>query len=959
MALVPKIDPNKIFASNAPTQDKPAAFDNYEKGMDETRKNLGRPTIPQLNYLHQTADQKILWIHQNGGGLPYDASIEYAEKSVTLKDGELKQLVDGAWVEVKPKALPATAITTASSQNQQQINDFGGAKWYAKVGGYELGATVKLANGDTVQSTKSANTANPNVDMIGWKKSTVDADALKQYATLALATSDIANIAVNQNIFVSEAANGGYWYKDTAGATSLTKSPYDPLEQAKIFANANPLFKPTTLTTAVDVLTLPEGRHKIEGLVLGKSLINMPDAPFKMGYIDVGITGTSTIYKVVRFTPYGKDTSFYQNSSYEDMTWTGWKKFSSLDDAQAIFATKTEITNGVSASLDNITQSAFFGMQFTAPELAGTKLYTDGTYVGFNSATTAAASFNAIKARVFNADAGNVEYRIYTGAALSSGVNGYGVATGKIANFTYSGVCKSFPKSDTGSAQKIVLDKVITLPATTPFVIVFKNVNLATFGIAAHAAVSGNLDSRSFNLSAVNADWAGLTQIGNASVSKAYVQTGVQLLVDMPSDSTGTVPVYTPTLVMPPKIYVLANLQAHIYPEHLLPEPSDLYLHDVTCLRGKQTTRGWEYDVPTSQAAGNIALNWTLADRQTGATLNTATTTLVVADQTKSGNKNVLVIGDSYVNAGTITQRLLDISATDALKTTLIGTRGAGTNKHEGRGGWKVSDYATVGRTYYQFTVSGITTVPAINSTVYTYGGGTFIVQETAISVGSGTITCSFSSGTAPTNGSTSTLTKRSGAGDATIAFSNVQSLSGNPFWFSGAINFEQYLSTNSLATPDIVLIQLGVNDCFGSTTDTDVESIAATAFAQIDTLITSIKASNAAVKIGIVSPPTYANQDGFGYDYGCGQTTWRAKRNIVTWNKKLYAYFAGKEAQNVYVVAAGLNVDTENNFPTITQAINSQNANTITVQKGGVHPDASGYKQIGDAMFAFMKVVS
>lgn len=98
MPLVPKIDPNKIFASNAPSQDKPAAFDNYEKGLDETRKNLGRPTIKQLNYLHQTADQKILWIHQNGGGLPYDPLIEYAENAVTLKDGELQKKQGVGWV---------------------------------------------------------------------------------------------------------------------------------------------------------------------------------------------------------------------------------------------------------------------------------------------------------------------------------------------------------------------------------------------------------------------------------------------------------------------------------------------------------------------------------------------------------------------------------------------------------------------------------------------------------------------------------------------------------------------------------------------------------------------------------------------------------------------------------------------------------------------------------------------
>lgn len=65
----------------------------------------------------------------------------------------------------------------------------------------------------------------------------ISTDASKQYATLALANAAISNINLNQNVFVSEAANGGYWYKATAGATSLTKSPYDPLAQAKQYAD--------------------------------------------------------------------------------------------------------------------------------------------------------------------------------------------------------------------------------------------------------------------------------------------------------------------------------------------------------------------------------------------------------------------------------------------------------------------------------------------------------------------------------------------------------------------------------------------------------------------------------------------------------------------------------------------------------------------------------------------------
>lgn len=64
--------------------------------------------------------------------------------------------------------LTASKISSDGGQTQQVINDFGGAKWYAKVGGYELVATVKLDNGDIVKSTIPNNTNDPNVDMTGW-----------------------------------------------------------------------------------------------------------------------------------------------------------------------------------------------------------------------------------------------------------------------------------------------------------------------------------------------------------------------------------------------------------------------------------------------------------------------------------------------------------------------------------------------------------------------------------------------------------------------------------------------------------------------------------------------------------------------------------------------------------------------------------------------------------------------
>ena len=90
------------------------------------------------------------------GGLPENSSADYNYLMQRLA----QIAVDKGW--------DASFVTTASSQNQQQINDFGGAKWYAKVGGYDLGATVKLDNGDTVKSTAYINTINPNIDMTGW-----------------------------------------------------------------------------------------------------------------------------------------------------------------------------------------------------------------------------------------------------------------------------------------------------------------------------------------------------------------------------------------------------------------------------------------------------------------------------------------------------------------------------------------------------------------------------------------------------------------------------------------------------------------------------------------------------------------------------------------------------------------------------------------------------------------------
>lgn len=89
------------------------------------------------------------------------------------------------------------------------------------------------------------------------------------YATLALATTASTGLPTNTVVEVTNdtttANNGLYLWN----GTTLTKSNYDPLTQAKDYADANPLFKPATLTASNNLNDV-----RAEGLY--KPTVNVP-----------------------------------------------------------------------------------------------------------------------------------------------------------------------------------------------------------------------------------------------------------------------------------------------------------------------------------------------------------------------------------------------------------------------------------------------------------------------------------------------------------------------------------------------------------------------------------------------------------------------------------------------------------------------------------------------------------
>ena len=449
-----------------------------------------------------------------------------------------------------------------------------------------------------------------------------------------------------------------------------------------------------------------------------------------------------------------------------------------------------------------------------------------------------------------------------------------------------------------------------------------------------------------------------LFQLEIGATATTYEQYQYEMSLDSGVPIAVTATITPPILVMPPYIFGVQSRECNVYIDNLHVGDSSVFNHDVTntIVNGGQQRERWTWTPTGAQTTGTLTVS--AYDKTTGAALVSATTNQRAAASTAgSGTTKVInTIGDSLINAATITQTVIDIAATDVMGVSFIGTRGTAPNKHEGRGGWSINDYSTVGRTFYSFTVSGVVTSPLINSTEYTNNGSTFRVQELALVAGSGTIICERTAGTNAPSAS-GTLTKSSGTGDATISFSASGTVSGNPFWIGGALNYPQYLTNNSLATPDWVVIHLGINDAFGYTTDATVVAAAIAAFVNLDLLITSIKAAGAGVKVALMIPTPPASQDGFAASYGTGQTAWRNKRNIMLWAKELITKYTGQEASRIYLVPSNTALDVVNGYPLLTAApVNSRSSITVQRQSNGVHPDTSGYQQIGDALWAFLK---
>lgn len=158
------------------------------------------------------------------------------------------------------------------------------------------------------------------------------------------------------------------------------------------------------------------------------------------------------------------------------------------------------------------------------------------------------------------------------------------------------------------------------------------------------------------------------------------------------------------------------------------------------------------------------------------------------------------------------------------------------------------------------------------------------------------------------------------------------------------ALDVAHYLATTAEAhSPDYVTFLLGINDCFhtnpddSQAIDTKIEAM----FRQADVLLAAFRqaAPKAALGVCLTTPPN-ARESGFEANYKGKYHRWGWKRIQHRLVQRQLEYFAGREKDGIFIIPTELNLDPQAGYP----------------ENNGVHPNATGYQQIGATLFAWLK---
>lgn len=130
-------------------------------------------------------------------------------------------------------------------------------------------------------------------------------------------------------------------------------------------------------------------------------------------------------------------------------------------------------------------------------------------------------------------------------------------------------------------------------------------------------------------------------------------------------------------------------------------EPVEIYYNNIISQPGMTVVFSASEDIEidyynkkvelSAKTPGDYNVIWRVYDNKY-AFVESGVISLVVRNKNLK-DMTVLVLGDSTVKPGTMTQEMLDLFKANGSRLRLLGSQGSGDNLHEGRGGWRSYDY--------------------------------------------------------------------------------------------------------------------------------------------------------------------------------------------------------------------------------------------------------------------------
>lgn len=356
-------------------------------------------------------------------------------------------------------------------------------------------------------------------------------------------------------------------------------------------------------------------------------------------------------------------------------------------------------------------------------------------------------------------------------------------------------------------------------------------------------------------------------------------------------------------LVLPPVIYATPEVECNLYFDNvILTTNVENYAFDLRCDLGLQMRERWAV-TPTQENVGDHSVVVEVRDEANELVARGESVVRVELPPTKVAQPvTLLVVGDSLTEASIYPQQIVELANGGGTRwLELIGTRGpknmppTGDVKHEGYSGWTANAFTLF---------SG----PLARSGYYQRGA------------------------------------------------------TGSPFIYEGQngatkLDFARYCAdVNDGKCPDLVTIGLGTNDVFAAKDD-NIDGELGKMLVHYDAVVNSIRTACPKTRIGVqLTTPPSTSQDGFRNYRGAGkQTRWQYRRNQHRLIEQLLAHYGNRESENLYVIPTYLNLDAAHNFPTARERINAESKKFVMRVANGAHPSEAGYRQIGDAIYAWV----